>query len=67
MGLARMRAMQGWGFILFLPVVILSVVFGPPNAFWALLVVLVVILVAVIAGRRVAGEGKRWRSEHGID
>lgn len=67
MGLARMRAVQGWCFILLFPIVIASVVFGPPNAALALLVVFVFTLVIAIAELRVAGEGKRWRSENGIE
>ena len=64
-GLARMRAMQGWGYIVFVPVVALSFVL--PDALWLVILIGIPFLGVVIFGVRAASEGRRWRSEHGID
>lgn len=66
-GLARLRAVQVWVVILFVPIVAPSIAFGPPNAFWLLLAVIVVVGATSIFARRVANEGKRWRSDHVTD
>ena len=65
--LARMRAMQGWLVILFVPAVAVSIAFGFPTLIWVFLVLVLLAVVGLRAALRAAREGRRWRSQHGID
>lgn len=66
-GLARMRAFQGWGYPVFVLTAVVAVALGPGDAFWVFLILFALCVGIFITGLGAAREGRRWRADHEID